>query len=147
MITLGQLIDRLIITSLKHHFADTSDKKESTVSQIAKIQVAINQYMASVIKGDIPVGDLKFEQNKIYTQNTSEVGDPNDEMSLGELVNNLADANIQTWVNQEKVYKFREIPDDQKVEVIDRCATLNIERNRFIEAIDEWLTKTITSRD
>ena len=49
-------------------------------------------------------------------------------MELGELVGKLVEANHKMWINQDLVYKFKDIPEDKRVEVIERCCTLNIER-------------------
>lgn len=142
-ITLGALIDRLIITKLKNHYADTAEKRASTEKQVGLLCSEINDYLTAVAAGDI--SSLTFEQNKVYKQHTTEVGNPTPDMGFGELVTMLVEANHRMWKNQEITYDFAAVPDDKKVEIINRCCTLNIERNKFMDAIDAWFAKRMAS--
>ncbi len=138
-ITLGFLIDRLIITQLKNYYADTDAKKASTTQQVANLSEEIDAYLSLVMSGGAQ--KLTFEQNKVYTQHTTEVGDPTPDMEFSTLVSKLVEANHRMWKNQELVYHFAEVPEADRVDVMNRCCTLNIERNKFMDAIDAWFSK------
>lgn len=141
MKTLGELVDILTITQLKNAHADTEEKKRSTSEQIVKISKEISNYMNDVLAGNIT--DLEFPQNKVYKKKLSIIEDPSDDMSFGELVTGLSKANTLMWINQEYVYDFENVPEDQRVNVIDKCAALNIERSQYIDAINKWMAKNI----
>jgi hypothetical protein len=64
--TIGSLVDKLCITRLKNHYADTDSKKESTTKQIKLLEQEINGYMAAALRGEIE--ELTFAQNKVYKQ-------------------------------------------------------------------------------
>lgn len=142
-ITFGAIIDKLIITRLKNYYADTDAKKASTEQQIVTLCAEVNEYLSAAIAGDI--SNLTFAQNKVYKQHTTEVGDPTPDMSFGQLVDKLVEVNHRMWKNQELVYEFTKVPADKKDEVMDRCCTLNIERNKFMDAIDIWFASKLNS--
>lgn len=142
-VTLGFLVDRLIVTRLKNHYADNDIKRESTARQIGDLCFEIDGYLAKALAGE--VSNLTFAQNKVYKQHTVEVGDPSATMGIGELVAKLIDANHKMWINQEVLYDFERVPEDKRVEVINKCCTLNIERNKYMDAIDSWFAARIAS--
>lgn len=142
-VTLGFWIDRLIITKLKNYYADNEGKKTSTEGQVKELCEEINGYIESAVTGGVK--SLTFAQNKVYKQHTTEVGDPKAEMAFGELVAGLVDANHRMWVNQELLYNFETIPEDKRVEIVNRSCTLNIERNKYMDAIDQWFAAKIAS--
>jgi len=141
METLGSLVDKLTITQLKHYYADTEEKKNSTSEQIILLSGEIDDYMNSVLNGEVSI--VEFPMNKVYRKPTVEIGSPSGDMAFGELVSKLAEINHKMWLNQEHVYNFEDVPEDKRVEVIDRCATLNVERNEFMDAINKWLAKKL----
>lgn len=143
-ITLGNLIDRLSITALKHYHADTDEKRESTKGQLAQLSKDVDDYLALVLSGQI--SDLTFPANKVYKKAVVVAGDPNPEDSLGTLISKLCEVNKRMWDNQENVYDFQRVPDNKRVEVIDVCASLNVERNQYIDAIDAKFAQMMSSR-
>ena len=52
---------------------------------------------------------------------------------------------LSLWLNQNYVYSFEDVPEDKRVEVINRCATLNVERNEFMDAINKWFADKLGS--
>jgi hypothetical protein len=71
------------------------------------------------------------------------MGDPDDEMGFGELVSKLFEVNHNMWINQEHVYNFAAVPENSRVDVINKCATLNIERNKYMNALEDWLARKL----
>lgn len=141
MQTLGQLIDQLTIVTLKHVHADSDDKKQSTSAQMKTLSSEISGYLRAVLEGDIEI--TSFPQNKVYKRVTEVVEPPDEEMGFGRLVAGLVESNVRMWNNQEFVYNFREVPEDERVPVIDKCAALNIHRNDYMDAIDRWFSKKL----
>lgn len=139
--TIGSIIDKLIITSLKNHYADTDIKKASTREQCIDLTAELNEYISKALSGQIK--KLEFPQNKVYIKTSIEVGSPDPDMTIGDLVTKLIEANHQMWINQEFVYDFKKVPIDKKDEIIERCATLNIERSEFMDAINRWFAERI----
>lgn len=139
MLTLGSLIDQYTIVLLKNFYADTDSKKTSTSLQKFKMVSAISDFLDH-FKGWLPLPryiSAEFPQNKVYSQETIEFGSPSEDASIIELIKTLASINHNMWRNQEYVYDFKSVPISKKDEVINRCATLNIERSQFMDAINK----------
>ena len=143
--TIGSIIDKLIITSLKNHYADAEHKKTSTKTQCSQLVTELNSYIHEASCGHIE--NLEFPQNKVYIKTSTEIGSPTPDMTIGDLVTNLIEANHQMWINQELVYDFKSVPMEEKDEVIERCATLNIERSEFMDAINIWFSERLKNGD
>lgn len=141
MQTLGQLIDQLVIVKLKNIHANTDEKRESTSKQVEILSAEIDGYLRAVFEGDVKV--TSFPQNKVYSRVTSVVEPPDESMEFGRLIAGLVESNIRMWNNQEKIYEFDKIPEDQRADFINRSAALNIHRNEYMDAIDRWFTKQI----
>jgi len=139
MLTLGGLIDLFTIVSLKNLYADTKGKKDSTSLQKLKLLRAIEDFLKH-FEGWMPIPSYistEFPQNKVYNQESVEFGSPKEGASILELTKVLASINHSMWRNQEYVYDFSSVHMSQKDEIIRRCATLNIERNNFMDAINK----------
>lgn len=139
MLTLGGIIDQYTIILLKNFYADTDAKKESTMLQKFKMLRAITSFLAH-FKGWFQLPgyiSVEFPQNKVYSQKTIEFGNPPEDAPITKLIEILASINHSMWRNQEYVYDFKSVPIQQKDEIINRCATLNIERNHFMDAINK----------
>ena len=145
MQTVGMLIDQLQIVSLKHHFADTDEKKESTRAQVEILSAEVNQLLFMALDGSIPV---TFAANKVYKKVQEVVGDPDESMTFGELVAGLAKINLSMWVTQDDIYGM---PEDISLEdfrsLLSRGTALNIERNQWIDAVDRSLEELIKGRE
>lgn len=133
--TLGTLIDRLTIVKLKQWHCEDSKKSESLQFQEEQLQEEINNFVEESLSGQIPTERLVFQSNKLYKKEQF-----NPEISitgnLGQVISNLAEVNCRLWHEQEKVYNFEKVPVDEKDNVINSIATLNLERNKCIEEID-----------
>ena len=144
MNTLGEIVDKICIVKLKNYYADTDAKKTSTHEQLSLLCNELDRYMSGVLNGTETV---KFDQNKVYKKFMTIVGDPTPELTLGELVLKLMKANHLMWLHQDELYNIDMIPDDKIRPLIKASAALNIERNQFIDAINNKLAMSLTKGD
>jgi len=135
--TLGSLCDKLTIVKLKQWHTDDPARSSSLISQQQRLSDEIDTFMQQAIRGDIPREQLSFAANKVYKPEGNETAAVSG--GIGELVARLADVNCALWHQQEKVYEFETVPDDQKNSVIKQLALLNLERNQCIDGIDRNL--------
>nr|WP_321496403.1 hypothetical protein [uncultured Methanolobus sp.] len=63
--------------------------------------------------------------------------------TIGITFGKLADTNCLLWHEQEKVYEFEKVPNDEKDKVIKQLALLNLERTMCIDAIDNYFANII----
>ena len=141
--TLGSLCDKLTIVKLKQYHSTDSIKLNSLQQQAKSLVDEIDLYITDALSGEIPIGKLVFESNKIYKAEGNEMRDINGD--FGEVFNKLAEVNCELWHEQEKVYEFHLVPEKEKNQVINRLAVLNLERNRCIDTLNSTLSDIITS--
>ena len=139
--TLGMLCDKLTIVKLKQYHTEDTVRLDSLSKQQAMLQTEIDEYVSNAIGGIIPVDKLSFAANKVFKQegnNIREIAGP-----IGVVFSELADVNCKLWHEQEKVYDFENVPEDQKNIVVKKLALLNLERNKCIDEIDRQFTINI----
>jgi hypothetical protein len=132
---LGSLIDKLSITNLKIQFTTDKSRIESLESQKINLVEEIDEYIESCVKGLIPVRRMEMKSNKVYDEKRFNVS-----IELGEIgfyVNELIKYNFEIWKNQEEIYKFDDLSEVKKNEVVRSIAELNLKRNKVIDAIND----------
>jgi len=140
METLGSLIDKLTIVNLKQ--LHTHDEWKRTTLKIHSRQLVteINEYISDVLSGQIPREFLYQPSHKVHigTKSPSCLC-----VSMGEAISQLTTANNGVWHMQEKVYDFRNVPTEQKDEVIEQLAVFNLQRTKCIDEIDRMFKEMI----
>jgi len=142
--TLGSLCDKLSIVKLKQYHSEEAEKLASLGQQERQLREEIDTFLADAIAGAIPAERLTFRANKVYKREGNAVADVVG--TIGAVFAQLADVNCRLWHEQEKVYDFARVPADEKDGVVKQLATLNLERTRCIDAIDENLRRLVTER-
>ncbi len=139
--TLGMLCDKLTIVKLKQYHTEDAVRLESLSKQQAMLQTEIDEYVSNAIGGSIPVDKLSFAANKVFKQEGNNIREIAG--TIGVIFSELADVNCKLWHEQEKVYDFENVPEDQKNIVVKKLALLNLERNKCIDEIDRQFTINI----
>jgi hypothetical protein len=139
--TLGMLCDKLTIVKLKQYHSEDAVRLESLGKQQIMLQTEIDEYINNAISGVIPVEKLSFASNKVFKQEGNDIRDIAG--TIGVVFSELADVNCKLWHEQEKVYDFENVPEDQKNIVVKKLALLNLERNKCIDEIDRQFTVCI----
>jgi hypothetical protein len=142
--TLGMLCDKLTIVKLKEYHSEDPARLESLAVQARQLQQEIDEYLAMAFSGNIAIDKLTFAANKVYKKEGNEVGDVLGE--IGQVFYQLADVNCRLWHEQEKVYEFEIVPNDQKNTVVKNLAVLNLERNQCIDAINNSLKSLVEQK-
>jgi hypothetical protein len=142
--TLGMLCDKLTIVKLKQYHSSDASRLESLALQAGQLQAEINEYVADAVAGKIPLERMSFAANKVYKQEGNEVAAV--QGNFGEIFYQLADVNCRLWHEQEKVYDFEVVADDEKNTVVKNLALLNLERNKCIDAINELFKEKLVKR-
>ena len=142
--TLGSLCDKLTIIKLKQFHTEDKTRLESLAGQEKQLQEEINSFMADAMAGRIPAERLTFSANKVFKKDGNETREISGE--TGEVFAELAKVNCELWHEQEKVYEFEKVPAEEKDAVVKRLATLNLERNKCIDAIDKAFQRMITEK-
>lgn len=132
--TLGMLCDKLTIVKLKEYHTDDPQRLASLKGQSEQLQQEIDEYVAKAIHHIIPVERLTFAANKVFKAEGNEVAETVGD--IGQLFSQLADVNCRLWHEVEKGYDIKNVPVDQKDDLIRQLAVLNLERNKCIDAID-----------
>lgn len=136
--TLGSLCDKLTIVKLKQWHSDDSTRLISLAEQEFALKNEIDEFVATAISGEIPVGKLTFAANKVYKKEGNAINGIEGE--IGEVFSRLAVVNCKLWHEQEKVYEFDKVPVEQKNGVVKLLALLNLERNQCIDQIDKKMS-------
>jgi len=139
--TLGMLCDKLTIVKLKQYHSEEPARLESLSKQADQLIREIDEYVSDAVEGRIDPSRLTFAANKVYRQQGNEVAEVRGR--LGEVFYQLADVNCRLWHEQEKVYAFEQVPVEEKDRVVKQLALLNLERNRCIDAINDWLVQAV----
>ena len=141
METLGSLCDKLTIVKLKQFHSNSLLQLESLEKQENLLVSEINNFILDAINHIIPIEKLSFAANKVYKGNeTREITG-----SIGSIFAELAEVNCNLWHEQEKVYEFERVPKGAKDTIVKKLATLNLERNKCIDAINDSLIKMISN--
>ncbi|MEO7264349.1 MAG: hypothetical protein ABIW38_05520 [Ferruginibacter sp.] len=142
--TLGMLCDKLTIVKLKQYHSEDVARLESLSTQAIQLQEEINEYVADAVTGKIPQERMAFAANKVYKQAGNEVDAV--QGNFGEIFYQLADVNCRLWHEQEKVYDFEVVADEEKNTVVKNLALLNLERNKCIDAINELFKASLNKK-
>ena len=142
--TLGSLCDKLTIIKLKQWHSTDKVRLKSLAGQEKSLLEEIDEFVAAALQGHIREDRLTFQSNKVYKKKGNAVAEVTG--AMGAVMAQLADVNCRLWHEQEKVYDFEHVPDDQKGALMRQLAVLNLERNRCMEAIDRNLLATVVSR-
>jgi hypothetical protein len=119
---------------LKLYHSDDQDKLRNLEQQQGLLVIEIDEFIADAINGLIPLSKLTFRSNKVFKQDENVVRDIKG--SIGVVVSKLAEINCLLWHEQEKVYDFKNVPPEEKNQVVKQLAILNLERTKCIDVID-----------
>lgn len=141
---LGSLIDKLTIVKLKQWHSEDINKLENLKLQQEQLQDEINNFIGDSFSGKIPTEKLVFKSNKVYKKDKF-IENNNINFSLSKKISDLAEINCKLWHEQEKVYDFENVPNNEKNNVIHNIAVLNLERNSCIDNIDSDFQIKVTN--
>jgi hypothetical protein len=141
--TLGSLCDKLTIVKLKEYHTENEERLKVLSIQANQLQVEINEFVTNAVNGQIPLERLTFAANKVFKQGENLPKDAKE--GFGEVFYQLADVNCKLWHEQEKVYEFEKVPDNQKDVVVEQLALLNLERNNCIDSLNTQFLNLIKS--
>jgi hypothetical protein len=133
METFGSLCDKLIVLELKI-FHTENVEKTNLKEQEKKLCEEIDQYLVHATVGKIHYDDLTFDANKVYDKG---IDLPNFTGDIGTLIVNLSNINCDIWHDVDKSYMADQIPADELCGLVKRLATLNLHRNKCIDAIND----------
>jgi hypothetical protein len=153
--TLGSLIDKLSIKSLRYwHLEesiqneDISDTKTKELkakldlvdSQRQELRDEINFFLVAALAGDVKICDEKV---KLYRNtNVSSFDNVN---KLGEAVSELAIRNNRMWHLEDEVRRD-DLPDSEIVQLKRRIDQTNQERCDLVDKVDEILKKATNQK-
>ena len=148
--TLGSLIDKLSIKSLRYWHLDESiqsedisdtktkelkEKLDLVDSQRQELRDEINSFLVAALAGDVKICDEKV---KLYRNtNVSSFDNVN---KLGEAVSELAIRNNRMWHLEDEVRRD-DLPDSEIVQLKRRIDQTNQERCDLVDKVDEILKK------
>lgn len=144
METISCLIDKLVTVKLKlyHKTPDKIDEIAALNKQQAILLSEIDQFITAATSGQIPPDRIVAPQCKVYKQEGNEVN-VQDSQSLAALINGLIEADCKMWLNQDRLYRFSDIPPEEKDQIVNKCCVLNLERNKFMDQIDKRLLEML----
>jgi hypothetical protein len=142
--TLGMLCDKLTIVKLKQYHVEDEERLKSLVEQALQLQGEIDSFITDAISGLIPPDKLTFKANKVYKKEGNETRNVTGD--IGNLFSELADINCRLWHEVEKGYDIENVPVGEKDKIVKTLAVLNLERNKYIDAIDARFSKLILAK-
>ncbi len=142
--TLGSLCDKLTIVKLKQFHTEDGARLQSLATQQKQLQDEMDAFVADALSGAIAPERLTFAANKVFKAQGNAVAAV--EGGIGEVFGRLAQVNCELWHEQEKVYEFETVPDDQKNAVVKQLAVLNLSRNQCIDRIDRAFSALVSER-
>jgi len=119
--TLGSLCDKLTIVKLKQYHSNDPEQLESLSGQEKQLQDEINEYIQAALSGQIAIEKLTFAPNKVYKKEGNNV--PEVKGNIGEVFARLAEVNCLLWHEQEKVYEFEKVPNEEKNVVVKKLSS------------------------
>ncbi len=135
MDTLGSLCDKLTIVVLKKwHAVDP----EALSLQEKELQQEIDHYLMSAFSGLIPLEHLTFPEHKSLPPSNMKAAE-----KIGAVFSQLATVNCELWHEVDKSYHPELLTNKQKETLIKHLVTLNMERIRYKEAIDDILSTLV----
>jgi hypothetical protein len=139
--TLGSLCDKLTIVKLKQYHTDDEIRLNSLHEQSKRLQDEIDIFLSDALKGNIELNKLTFQSNKVYKKEGNETNTIAE--GIASVFSQLAEVNCKLWHEVEKGYDIKNIPVDEKDTLINALAVLNLERNKCIDAIDNYFKELI----
>jgi hypothetical protein len=148
--TLGSLIDKLSIKSLRYWHLDESIQKEDSSdpktkefkakldlvdSQRKDLRNEIDAFLSAALAGDVKICDEKVKL--YYNTNVSSFNNVN---KLGEAVSELAVRNNRMWHLEDEVRR-EDLPDSEVVKLKRKIDQTNQERCDLVDKVDEILKK------
>lgn len=143
--TLGMLCDKLTIVKLKQYHTVDEIRLQSLATQATQLQQEIDEYISAAVNGNIPLERMTFAANKVFKKEGNDVEAVSG--NFGEVFYQLADVNCRLWHEQEKVYDFETVADNEKNIVVKQLAHLNLERNKCIDSINEQFMTLIKNKN
>ncbi len=153
--TLGSLIDKLSIKSLRYWHLDESIQKENSSdpktkelkakldlddSQRKDLRNEIDAFLAAALAGDVKICDEKV---KLYRNtNVSSFDNVN---NLGEAVSELAVRNNRMWHLEDEVRR-EDLPDSEVVKLKRKIDQTNQERCDLVDKVDEILKRATNQK-
>ena len=146
--TLGSLIDKLSIKSLRYWHLDESIQKEDSSdpktkelkakldlvdSQRKDLRNEIDAFLAAALAGDVKICDEKVKL--YYNTNVSSFDNVN---KLGEAVSELAVRNNRMWHLEDEVRR-EDLSDSEVVKLKRKIDQTNQERCDLVDKVDEIL--------
>lgn len=139
--TLGMLCDKLTIVKLKEYHSEDPARLQSLAAQATQLQEEIDRFVADALNGNIPKNKITFAANKVFKKEGNETTEV--QGNIGSIFYQLADVNCKLWHEVEKGYDVAKIPVDEKDQLINSLAVLNLQRNKCIDAIDLELLRIV----
>lgn len=143
--TLGMLCDKLTIVKLKEYHTEDSERLHSLASQASQLQDEIDEYISDAASGKILPERMTFASNKVFKKEGNTVEDVTG--NFGNIFYRLAAVNCQLWHEQEKVYDFEKVANNEKDTVVKQLSLLNLERNKCIDAINTQFMNLIKTNN
>lgn len=143
--TLGMLCDKLTIVKLKQYHTVDEIRLQSLATQATQLQQEIDEYISAAVNGNIALERMTFAANKVFKKEGNDVEAVSG--NFGEVFYQLADVNCRLWHEQEKVYDFETVADNEKNIVVKQLAHLNLERNKCIDSINEQFMTLIKNKN
>lgn len=144
MDTMGSLCDKLTIIKLKQWHTTDGNKLQSLAKQECQLKEEIDSYVNDAIDLKIPSDRLTYSSNKVYKLEGNQFNKISGE--IGILFSQLATVNCALWHEQEKVYEFEKVPSDERPIIVNKLATLNLERNYCIDEIDRKFSEKVLKK-
>ena len=142
--TLGMLCDQLTVVKLKQFHAENEEKLKSLQKQAQQLQEEIDRFISDALSRKITIDRLTFASNKIYKKEGNEA--PQARGTIAAVFEQLADVNCRLWHEVEKGYDIENIPANEKDKLIKTLALLNLERNKCIDAIDQYFKELVIKK-
>ncbi len=141
MQTLGRLIDELTIVKLKVHHAAEEDAMRLLYRQAALLKQEIDQWVAGVASGRIPLEDICAPLCKTRER----VPCIPEHAGMGELISDLARTNARMWDNEaerDRLVTISAITPDL-LAADKREQQLNQNRSALVDLIDKRLKEML----
>ena len=153
--TLGSLVDKLSIKSLRYWHLDESIQKEDISdtktkelkakldlvnSQRQELRDEIDAFLVAALAGDVKICDEKVKL--YYNTNVSSFDNVN---KLGEAVSELAVRNNRMWHLEDEVRR-EDLPDSEIVQLKRRIDQTNQERCDLVDKVDDILKKATNQK-
>lgn len=153
--TLGSLVDKLSIKSLRYWHLDESIQKEDISdtktkelkakldlvdSQRQELRDEIDAFLVAALAGDVKICDEKVKL--YYNTNVSSFENVN---KLGEAVSELAVRNNRMWHLEDEVRR-EDLPDSEIVQLKRRIDQTNQERCDLVDKVDDILKKATNQK-